>query len=95
MLAYFYTKASLANFQAIAAEKATSMGHIQRSHLSDEKYALPNEDCLNKLSPFIKPLVDRKIQALESNNELRKLLKRLVPGLIENEVPVSSELIAS
>ena len=95
LLAYFYTKASLANFQAIAAEKATSMGHIQRSHLSDEKYALPNEDCLNKLSPFIKPLVDRKIQALESNNELRKLLKRLVPGLIENEVPVSSELIAS
>lgn len=95
LLSYFYTKASLPNFQAIAAEKATSMGHIQRGHLSDEKYALPNKECLNVLSPLIKSLVDQKIQVLESNNDLRALLKRIIPGLIESEIALPSELIAS
>ena len=95
LLSYFYTKASLPNFQAIAAEKATSMGHIQRGHLSDEKYALPNKECLNVLSPLIESLVDQKIQVLESNNDLRALLKRIIPGLIESEIALPSELIAS
>ena len=95
LLSYFYTKASLPNFQAIAAEKATSMGHIQRGHLSDEKYALPDKECLNVLSPLIKSLVDQKIQVLESNNDLRALLKRIIPGLIESEIALPSELIAS
>lgn len=95
LLSYFYTKASLPNFQAIAAEKATSMGHIQRGHLSDEKYALPDKECLNVLSTMIKSLVDQKIQVLESNNELRALLRRIIPGLIESEIALPSELIAS
>lgn len=95
LLSYFYTKASLRTFQAIASEKATSMGHIQRSHLSDEKYAIPSKDCIEKLSPFIESLVKQKIQALESNNELKILLERLIPGLIQNEISVPSELIAS
>jgi len=95
LLSYFYTKASLPTFQAIASEKATSMGHIQRSHLSDEKYAIPSKDCIEKLSLFIKTLVDQKIQALESNNELRTLLERLMSGLILDEISVPSELIPS
>ena len=71
------------------------MGHIQRSHLSDEKYALPNKECLNVLSSLIKSLVDQKIQALESNNDLQALLRRIIPGLIESEIALPSELIAS
>lgn len=94
LLSYFYTKASLPTFQAIASEKATSMGHIQRSHLKDEKYAVPSKDCIERLSQYIENLIDQKIQVLESNNELKILLERLIPGLILDEITVPSELIS-
>jgi len=38
---FFATRHHLQNFRAIAADKATTMGHIQRKHLTSAKIAVP------------------------------------------------------
>lgn len=40
-------RSHLMNFQAIAAGKATTMGHIKRHHLSDAKCVIPNNQLLS------------------------------------------------
>ena len=37
---YFATRHHLPNFRAIAADKATTMGHIQRKHLTEARIAV-------------------------------------------------------
>ena len=43
---YFYTKYHLAEFQRIAYDKAVTMGHIKREHLSAAKCIVPNDELL-------------------------------------------------
>ena len=43
---YFYTKYHLAEFQRIAYDKAVTMGHIKREHLSAAKCIMPNDELL-------------------------------------------------
>ena len=51
----------LAEFQAIAASKATTMGHIQRGHLSAAMTLTPPTATLAMMSNIIQPLLDRII----------------------------------
>ncbi|WP_105900387.1 restriction endonuclease subunit S, partial [Haemophilus influenzae] len=43
---YFYTKHHLTEFQRIAYDKAVTMGHIKREHLSAAKCIVPNDELL-------------------------------------------------
>jgi len=48
---YYYTKHHLNGFQNIAADKAVTMGHIKREHLTQAKCTVPLMNCL-KLAVF-------------------------------------------
>jgi type I restriction enzyme S subunit len=52
----------LAEFQGIASSKATTMGHIQRSHLDAAMTCCPPVAVIDKLGRIIEPLVSRNIQ---------------------------------
>jgi len=93
--AYFSTKASLKTFRAIASEKATSMGHIQRGHLSDEKYAIPSEDFIIDNSGIFDSLVNQKILLLTQCRSLAVLRDSLLPKLISGELQIPEELLVS
>ena len=60
------------NFQAIAASKATTMGHIQRHHLTEALITVPTDLVLRAANDIISPLFD---QIIANNLECRTLAK--------------------
>jgi type I restriction enzyme S subunit len=79
----------LEEFQAIAASKATTMGHIQRGHLKAAMTLCPPDDVLARLGVVMAPLVEQTIQnELESRN-LAHLRDTLLPKLISGELRIN------
>jgi len=85
---YFYhaTKHHLEEFQRIAADKATTMGHIQRHHLSSAKLAVPPDDLLKAASEVLGTAIDRRINALKQARTLSLLRDTLLPKLLSGEI---------
>lgn len=79
----------LEEFQAIAASKATTMGHIQRGHLKAAMTLCPPGDVLARLGVVMAPLVQQAIHnELESRN-LSQLRDTLLPKLISGEFRIA------
>ena len=77
----------LARFKGIAADKATTMGHIQRHHL-DETVLAPIQECIPELDAAFGPLWDRALVAEQESVELAKLRDTLLPKLMSGEIRV-------
>ncbi|NDY93129.1 restriction endonuclease subunit S [Ideonella livida] len=89
---WFYllaTKHHLANFREIAANKATTMGHIQRKHLTDARIATPSADFFAQAAKLISPLIDEIISIRLQSRELTKTRDALLPKLLSGEICVS------
>lgn len=90
---YFYwTKFHLTEFIKIAESKATTMGHIQRKHLTEAKVTVPNSNHLNQFNDNFKNIVDAIILNRVENQELTHLRDTLLPKLISGELEVSEAL---
>lgn len=85
---YYWIKNYLPEFRIIAESKATTMGHIQRGHLSEAKVLVPRDDELNTMDETLQPLIEK----IERNNTqiltLQKLRDTLLSKLISGEVRV-------
>lgn len=81
---YLWTRKHLEHFRQVAASKATTMGHIQRSHLSDAKVVVPDEKLLAVANELFSPLIDRitanSLQAKTLAETRDALLPRLISG---------------
>jgi type I restriction enzyme, S subunit len=85
---YFWTKHHLEEFQRIAADKATTMGHIKRQHLSEAKVLIPPDDIIEAADILIAPILENYVLVnLESHN-LVKLHGTLLPRLMSGEIEV-------
>lgn len=80
----------LAEFQAIAASKATTMGHIQRGHLKSAMTICPPDDVLVRLGVVIAPLVEQAIQNELESRALAQLRDSLLPKLISGELRIAN-----
>ena len=85
---YYWTKYHLLDFQEIAAGKATTMGHIQRYHLSAAKVFVPNDDKLHEMDRHMSPLLQRIIVNNLESRTLASLRDSLLPKLMRGEVRV-------
>lgn len=83
---YLATKHFLPGFREIAAHKATTMGHIQRGHLTEARLALPPAVVLEALSPLVSPLLDRRIIGALQARELAAVRDSLLPRLISRKL---------
>jgi type I restriction enzyme S subunit len=84
-LYYLWTRWHLEEFRRIAAYKATTMGHIQRGHLTAAKViAAPNE-LLGKMTNVISPIIDRIVSNNRQSRTLRELRDNLLPKLLSGE----------
>ena len=83
---YFATRQHLSDFRAIAAGKATTMGHIQRGHLTAAKVAVPPPDQMAKHDVVIAPLFDQKINNALQVRTLANLRDALLPRLISGKL---------
>jgi type I restriction enzyme S subunit len=83
-LYYLWIHQHLEDFRHIAAGKATTMGHIQRHHLSDAKVVLPPPALQELLDPVIGPLIEgqwlRRVQSRVLSGFRDTLLPKLVSG---------------
>jgi type I restriction enzyme, S subunit len=87
---YFYwTKYHLDEFIKIAESKATTMGHIQRKHLTEAKVTVPNSNHLNQFNDNFENIVESIISNREENQELTNLRDTLLPKLISGELEVA------
>ena len=78
----------LEEFQAIAASKATTMGHIQRGHLKEAMTNCPPDDLLSILGRTAGPLVEHIINNERENRTLAETRDLLLPKLISGEIRV-------
>lgn len=74
-------------FRAVAAGKATTMGHIQRQHL-DELTWVPSRERLSELDTKCAPLWETALSCERENLVLGALREVLLPKLISGDVTV-------
>jgi len=85
-LYYFWTKYHLVSFQQTAASKATTMGHIQRKHLTDAKVVVPSIQIIRALSEYFTPFLDKWIANSIQSQTLASIRDTLLPRLISGQL---------
>ena len=83
-----WTKYHLEEFQRIAKSKATTMGHIQRKHLSEAKTIIPPKDLMEKMNNIFEPLLERQINARLESKFLSQIRNAILPKLISGELKI-------
>ena len=87
---YHWIREHLPQFQAIAAGKATTMGHIQRHHLSEAMVVAPNADLLSTADRLIGPLFQSVIANEIQSRTLAAIRDTLLPKLMSGELRVKA-----
>ncbi len=85
---YLWTLHHLDEFRLIAAGKATTMGHIQRGHLTAAKVIIPPQPLLKAMTRVLAPLVDQIISNRIQSRTLATLRDTLLPKLLSGELSV-------
>ena len=83
---YLWTKHHLESFRQTAASKATTMGHIQRGHLSQAKVIVPSEQFVSTADEYFAPLLHRWISNALQAQTLATLRDTLLPRLISGQL---------
>lgn len=86
---FLWTKFHLQEFQKIAEGKATTMGHIQRKHLSDARVLVPPRDLLEKFTETFENIIEEIISSRLESRKLMNLRDTLLPKLISGELEVN------
>ncbi|CAM3369291.1 restriction endonuclease subunit S [Rhodothermus bifroesti] len=87
-LCYLGIHQHLDDFRHIAAGKATTMGHIQRHHLSAAKLTVPPEATLQAMNAVIEPIIENTWRRAVQSRTLAALRDALLPKLISGELRV-------
>ncbi len=83
---YLWTLYHLETFRQIAASKATTMGHIQRVHLTEATVLVPPAAVIAALDPLFASLLDRKIENELQARTLASLRDTLLPRLTSGQL---------
>ena len=81
---YAWTKHHLERFIAVAADKATTMGHIKRDELAKAEVLIPNEADYNRIGTLLQPIYDLIISNRIENKKLAETRDSLLPKLMIN-----------
>lgn len=85
---YLWTDYHLSEFQRIAAGKATTMGHIKRSHLSQALAVVPDEKVMTEGDEILSPIIDKIIITYLESQTLGKIRETFLPKLMSGEIEV-------
>ena len=87
-LYYHWVCEHLPGFREIAAGKVTTMGHIQRHHLSEAATVIPNTVMLEAMNLYMQPLLERGLSLRVESRTLASLRDTLLPKLISGDLRV-------
>jgi type I restriction enzyme S subunit len=85
---YQWVKHHLPDFQEIAQSKATTMGHIQRHHLSEAQALIPTPSLLGAMDSVFASMLDRSFVLRKQSRELSCIRDTLLPKLISGELRI-------
>ena len=89
---WFYSRiieSNISEFQHIAADKATTMGHIKREHLSSTKCVVPDRAILTAVGGTFASLFSQQIASDLQSRTLAAQRDALLPTLVSGELRVS------
>ena len=86
---YAWTKHHLDRFIAVAADKATTMGHIKRDELAKAEVLIPNEADYKRIGALLQPIYDLIISNRIENKKLAEARDSLLPKLMSGEIDMS------
>jgi type I restriction enzyme S subunit len=86
---FLWIRQHLPDFRAIAAGKATTMGHIQRRHLQEAKVVVPPADVVQAAVAAIGSLYDLHAQVMIESRKLAATRDYLLPKLLSGAVRVN------
>src|SRR5699024_7893384 len=89
---YLWTKHYLDIFNAIAKDKATTMGHIKRSHLDESKVIIPTQKYYDYFDSVFNKIIDQKVNLLKENKSLAELRDTLLPKLLSGEIELPDDM---
>lgn len=85
---YQWLKEFLPHFQQIAAGKATTMGHIQRHHLTAALAIVPPGEVLKRMTHQMEPILEKIVVNNLEVRTLTTLRDELLPRLMSGELRV-------
>jgi type I restriction enzyme S subunit len=83
---FLWTRHHLEHFRQVAASKATTMGHIQRAHLTGAKVLVPGAEVLYAANSVLEPILNRLIENSLQAFNLAALRDNLLPRLISGQI---------
>ena len=86
---YAWTKHHLDRFIAVAADKATTMGHIKREELAKADILIPNSADYSRIGLLLQPMYDLIIANRIENKKLAEIRDSLLPKLMCGEIDIS------
>ena len=90
---WFYLHSMLSHFpefQRIAKDKATTMGHIRRHHLTEALCVVPPDRVISRVSDTLGGLLERQMVNELTSRTLVALRDLLLPKLVSGELPVNA-----
>ena len=85
---YAWTAHHLARFVAIAADKATTMGHIKREELEKAEVIIPDAASMERIGGVLQPMHDLIISNRIENRKLAALRDTILPKLMSGELDI-------
>ena len=85
---YLWTKHHLDRFIFLAADKATTMGHIKREELDKAEVVIPDDKTYSKLTMTLSPIIDTIINNRVENRRLSEIRDNLLPELMSGNINV-------
>lgn len=92
---FLWIRQHLPDFRAIAAGKATTMGHIQRRHLQEACVVVPPADVLQTADEAIGSLYNLHAQLMVESRKLAEMRDLLLPKLLSGEVRLQNKRVAN
>ena len=86
---YIWTAHHLARFIAIAADKATTMGHIKREELAKAEVVIPDTASMERIGGIMQPIYDLIISNRIENRKLSTVRDTILPQLMSGAIDVS------
>ena len=87
---YLWTKHHLKHFIGVAADKATTMGHIKRGDLLNAKVVIPSESDYKSMSSIFKPIIEKIVTNRIENRRLALIRDAILPQLMSGEIDVDN-----
>ena len=86
---YSWTLHHLNEFIAIAADKATTMGHIKRENLQAAVVLIPPKNVYDEIGKLLGPIYESIVRNRVESKRLAQLRDALLPKLMSGEIDVS------